>query len=106
MMFIETEKIARGRVWSGDDALKNGLIDRLGGIDEAVAVAKEKAKLDPKKSYPLVVYPMHKTFMQRLLKGELFAGASAIPTKTDIMKFVTETAQPSVLAQMPDIEIN
>jgi protease IV len=106
LKFDETEKIARGRVWSGSDAIKNKLIDRLGGLDEAIALAKEKAKLDPKVEYPLVVFPKHKTFMQKLLAGELFAGTAGIPTKADLMEFATKMAEPSVLVQMPDVEIN
>lgn len=101
----ETEKIARGRIWSGNDAIKNGLIDRLGGMDEAIALAKEKARLDPEKDYPLVVYPKSKTLMERLVEGELFAGTPEIPTKADIMNFVSEMARPSVLVKMPDIKI-
>jgi protease IV len=105
LKFDETEKIARGRVWSGNDAIKIKLIDRLGGMDEAIAMAKEKAKLDTKGDYPLVVFPKHKTFMQRLLSGELFAGTPEIPTKADIIEFATEMARPSMLVQMPDIKI-
>ena len=41
----EVDKIARGRVWSGADALAHGLIDRLGGLDDAVASAAELAGL-------------------------------------------------------------
>jgi len=103
--FDETEKIARGRVWSGNDAMKNGLIDRLGGLDEAIALAKEKAGLDPDKDYTLVLFPKQKTLMQRLIEGELFAGTPEIPTKTDLMDFVSEMARPSVLVKMPDIKI-
>jgi protease-4 len=37
--------IAKGRVWTGADALKNGLVDRLGGLRDAVAIARERAGL-------------------------------------------------------------
>jgi len=39
----EIEKIARGRIWTGRDALKNGLVDRLGGLEDALVLAREKA---------------------------------------------------------------
>ncbi len=45
----EVEKIAEGRVWDGATALKLGLVDSLGGLDEAVAKAAELAKV-PKDS--------------------------------------------------------
>ncbi len=50
----EIEKIAQGRVWLGQDALKLKLVDQLGGIDEAVKKAAQLAKLDKyhTKEYP------------------------------------------------------
>ena len=36
-------QIARGRVWTGQDALDNGLIDELGGLKEAISFARKKA---------------------------------------------------------------
>lgn len=41
----DVDKIARGRVWSGADAKERGLVDKLGGLQEAIASAAEKAKL-------------------------------------------------------------
>jgi protease-4 len=41
----EVDAIAQGRVWSGGDALKNGLVDRIGGFDDAVKAAAKRAKL-------------------------------------------------------------
>jgi protease IV len=46
--------IGQGRVWSGTEALKIGLVDRLGSIDDAIASAAKKAKL---KDYKIVDYP-------------------------------------------------
>lgn len=45
-MSIEAlQEVAQGRVWSGRDALKVGLVDALGGISRAVAIAKQEAGL-------------------------------------------------------------
>lgn len=41
----DVDRIARGRVWSGADAHKIGLVDKLGGLEEAIASAARKAKL-------------------------------------------------------------
>ena len=41
----EIDAVARGRVWSGRQALDRGLVDKLGGLDDAVAAAAERAKL-------------------------------------------------------------
>ena len=42
----EVDAIAQGRVWSGKDALKLGLVDRLGGFDDAVKAAAKRASLE------------------------------------------------------------
>jgi protease-4 len=42
---VQVDEIAQGRVWSGVDAKKIGLVDELGGIDKAIEIAVSKAKL-------------------------------------------------------------
>lgn len=42
----EVDRIARGRIWSGADAHRIGLVDQLGGLDEAIAAAAGRAKLE------------------------------------------------------------
>ncbi|MCW8328325.1 signal peptide peptidase SppA [Photobacterium sp. SDRW27] len=46
MSLAQADKIAQGRVWTGQDALQLGLIDQLGDFDDAVAASVELAKLD------------------------------------------------------------
>lgn len=48
------DSIGQGRVWSGSEALKNGLVDRIGNIDDAIASAAKKANL---KDFKIVNYP-------------------------------------------------
>lgn len=43
----QTEAVAKGRIWSGSAALGNGLVDALGGLERAIAIAREKAGLPP-----------------------------------------------------------
>jgi len=56
------DEIARGRVWTGAQALERGLVDRLGGLDDAIALAKEKAGLDEdarvRRSAPPAAFPV------------------------------------------------
>jgi protease-4 len=52
-----TERVARGRVWSGIAAQACGLVDELGGLGRAVALAREKAGLKPGEEHDLVLYP-------------------------------------------------
>jgi protease-4 len=44
----QVHEIAKGRVWTGADGARNGLVDSLGGMKEALAIARERAGLDDK----------------------------------------------------------
>ncbi len=57
MTYDEVHKIARGRVWTGADALGIGLVDTLGGLDLALSIAAEKAGLD---NYKIKEFPEEK----------------------------------------------
>ncbi len=54
MSVEEVDKVAKGRVWSGSDAYDIGLVDSLGGLEEAVAYAAKLAETD---SYRTTNYP-------------------------------------------------
>ena len=66
------DALAQGRVWTGKQAKQNGLVDALGGLDAAVAIAKQRAKLPADQEVELVVYPPPKSFYQLLT--EQFSG--------------------------------
>jgi len=68
------DAIAQGRVWTGQQARQNGLVDALGGLDAAVAIAKQRAKLAADTEVELVVYPPRKSFYELL--SEQFSGSS------------------------------
>lgn len=63
----EIEKIAEGRVWTGEAAKKIGLVDILGGIDKALEIAVKKAKVE---GYTVVGYPDRKNILQELLNSK------------------------------------
>jgi protease-4 len=56
------DTIAQGRVWTGHQAKQLGLVDELGGLQRAIGIAKERAKIDPKTDVELVVFPPKRTF--------------------------------------------
>ncbi|WP_158826382.1 signal peptide peptidase SppA [Mucilaginibacter lacusdianchii] len=58
--------IGQGRVWTGEQAIKIGLVDRLGNINDAITSAAKKANL---KDYDLVAYPQQKNFLKNLNSG-------------------------------------
>jgi protease-4 len=53
----EVEGVAKGRVWSGEDAKARGLVDELGGYSVALRLAKEAANLPPDAPVTLTVFP-------------------------------------------------
>ena len=55
--FAAIEPIAQGRVWMGDQAKANGLVDELGGIDRAIEIVKQKAGIPAADKVSLVIYP-------------------------------------------------
>ncbi len=62
----DIEKIAQGRVWIAGDALRIGLVDQLGGLDEAVAKAAKLAKLD---SWYTEDYPTPTSWTDQILSA-------------------------------------
>lgn len=58
--------IGQGRVWTGEQAIENGLVDRLGNISDAIKSAAKEAKL---KNYKLVSYPEQKSIFSKLGSG-------------------------------------
>ena len=68
------DAIAQGRVWTGRQAKQNGLVDALGGLDAAVAIAKQRAKLAADSEVELVVFPPRKSFYEIL--SDQFGGGS------------------------------
>ncbi|MCT6562730.1 S49 family peptidase, partial [Staphylococcus aureus] len=69
----QVDEIAQGRVWTGKDALKNKLVDELGGLDQAIAYAAKKVEIE---KYKVVNYPEYKMKFEDLLRNYL--GASLI----------------------------
>ena len=53
----EVEAVAKGRVWSGEDAKAHGLVDELGGFDKALSLAKQAAGIAPEQDVTLKWFP-------------------------------------------------
>lgn len=71
------EAVAQGRVWSGQQARERGLVDRLGGLSDAVAVARSRAKLPA--DAPLLTVGADSGVLPRLLDRLLGAVAAVAP---------------------------
>jgi protease-4 len=71
----EIDAIGQGRVWTGSQALQNGLVDRLGNLDDAIKIAAERAGLS---AYNVNSYPKKRDpftqIMEELMGGDVKAG--------------------------------
>lgn len=64
MTVEEVEEIAQGRVWTGQDAIEIGLVDKIGELDDAIAKAAELANLQ---EYRLKEYPQEKDMYEQIM---------------------------------------
>jgi protease IV len=58
------DAVGQGRVWTGKQAKQLGLVDELGGLERALAIAKQRANLSPDSEVELVVYPGRKSIYE------------------------------------------
>jgi len=66
----KVDSVARGRVWTGGQAIDIGLVDVLGGLDRAVEIAKVKAGIPKDSPITIVIYPKRKiSLVQRLFRS-------------------------------------
>jgi len=78
MTFAQVDSIAQGRVWAGSEAIKLGLVDKIGGLDDAIHEAAALAKI---KSYKTQNYPEYKKDL-----NDLFAGFPFSQSKENFIK--------------------
>jgi len=74
MTFAQVDSIAQGRVWTGEQGLKNGLVDTLGSLEDAVKIAAELAEIPA--DYKTTDYPRYKKDFKDALKTFPFAKTS------------------------------
>lgn len=111
----QVRKIAEGRIYTGRQALDIGLVDRLGGLNDAIAAAREMADIPPSAEIKLVDYPRPATF------GEFFEGLAGINMMTDVLtraqsaapvvtfdsqvRFFAQRVQPLCWMGIPDADL-
>ena len=93
----QMDKIARGRVWLGDEALKLGLIDALGGFESALVKAKELGGIKPGENFGLVYYPKQPSFQEQLSK---YLGAGRLPSLQVLEKYGISVDDLNMLFQL------
>jgi protease-4 len=80
----EIEPLAQGRVWMGDQAKANGLVDELGGIDRAVDMARRKAGIPSTAKVNMVLYPGKKTIFDLLFRSSADSEADAMISRAGL----------------------
>jgi protease-4 len=77
MTVEEVDEVGGGRVWTGKQALERGLVDELGGLDDAIALAAREAGLDETQPLRLQYLPQRRSIIEELLPfGKADARAS------------------------------
>jgi protease-4 len=104
------DAVARGRVWTGEQAAKHGLVDGLGGLHGAVAAVREKLGLAPDADLELVVYPPPRPLAEdlaQLLQGARASAPLPIPLPRALREALAwiETLPPGAPALLPPLAL-
>ncbi|MBE9043833.1 signal peptide peptidase SppA [Pleurocapsales cyanobacterium LEGE 10410] len=88
----KVKEIAKGRVWSGKEAIKIGLVDRIGGLESAIAYAAKRAELG--NNWQLEEYPrqhrLETEIVQRLFDVKALETAAIDPVTAELLKIRQE----------------
>ena len=94
----QLDKLARGRVWTGAEAKKNGLIDEIGGMDEALAELKQRAGMKATDKFALTIYPKPRTLQEKI--RDLVSSSPVASLKITAQKLGLDVRELNVLKQL------
>ena len=107
--YAEIDAVAQGRVWTGSEALAHGLVDRLGGLEVALGIAKERARIDKDQEVNLVVLPERKGLIETILERQEDNSEAMAFLPEDIRRmarWVRALAEGDTLARLPfDLQV-
>ena len=66
--FDEIEPLAQGRVWLGSQAKPRDLVDEIGGLDKAIEMVKQKAKIPAGERVSLMIFPGRRSLLDLIMK--------------------------------------
>lgn len=72
--FEQIDSLAQGRVWTGSQALQRGLVDRSGGLADAIRLARQESGLPPKAKAEVAPYPARKFYFPFAAEDLIFSG--------------------------------
>ncbi len=103
--YDQIDPLAQGRVWMGQQARENGLVDELGGLDRAVALIRQRAKLSANGATNLIPYPPKRSLIEVLTNSspESVADAAAESKLRKLMPMLPSRAmlQGGIFKVMP-----
>ncbi len=92
------DKLARGRVWTGEDAKAGGLIDELGGLDDALQYLKEQAGIKPEDKFAMEVYPKPRPLQEKI--AELLSSSPLASIKLTAQKLGLDVKAVNMLQRL------
>ncbi len=113
----DVDAAARGRIWTGEDALRHGLVDVLGGFEDAISLARQSAGLEPGHKAPPTIFPRRGSPLEQLLdtieEGDVPSLAAGLGDLIRILRYAggIEEALPRIgqsdriMLRMPDLNI-
>ena len=87
------DAVGQGRVWTGAQAKDRGLVDEFGGLDRAIDIAKELAKIPADKGVERVILPYPQTFIQQLLNSNSDNSSTKVEQQRAIAAALPEDAR-------------
>jgi len=107
MSLQSVDELGQGRIWTGQDAVENGLADEIGTLQKAIEYAAASVDLH---AYQIVEYPVEKTTMEKLM--EMFEESSikiktpeVIESVTKETKWLLEIDKPTIMARMSSVPV-
>lgn len=97
----QVDRIAQGRVWLGAQAKELGLVDELGGLERAVAIAKQLAKIPAEESVEYEIYPRPKSPWQQLEEWLSVGSAGWTPPRSWLDPSRSPLGREPVLVLLP-----
>ena len=107
MSFDRLEKMAHGRIYTGNQAKQLKLVDEVGGVRTALGLLKKELKVPDKEEVEIILYPRPKSFWESVMQGDIFRSKVSQPSVLGLIQSTLhslESPAPWLLA--PSVEIH
>ena len=112
MSQADVHAVAKGRIWTGEDAKTHGLVDELGGMKTAMRLIREALELEADASLNLVVFPKEKTLIEQVMEKGLIrtlsngdALARLATELQPVFRLARIVGQPRQVLEMTSVDI-